>query len=59
VLVRTREDEHNLFKKKSMEAWEKQMETRDEHYASIRRSRGASFGKNVGKVNIIRNNNRE
>ena len=31
------------------------METRDEHYASIRRSRGASFGKNVGKVTIIRN----
>ena len=59
MLVRTREDEHSLFKKKSMEAWEEQMATRDEHYASIRRSRGASFGKNVGKVNIIRNNNRE
>ena len=57
MLVRVGKDEHDIFKKKSMEAWEKQMEDREEHYASIRRSRGASFGKNVGKVNIIRNKN--
>ena len=46
VLVRVGEEEHDIVKKKSMEAWDKQMVDREEHYASIRRSRGASFGKN-------------
>jgi hypothetical protein len=59
VLDSTREDDHSLFKKKSMKAWEEQMATRDAHYASIRRTRGASFGKSVGKVNLIRDNIRE
>ena len=52
VLVCVKEEEHEIVKKKSMEAWEKQIEDREEHYASIRRSRGVSFGKNAGKVII-------
>ena len=51
--------DHSLFKEKSMKAWEEQMATRDAHYASIRRTKGASFGKSVGKVNLIRDNIRE
>jgi len=51
--------DHSLFKEKSMKAWEEQMATRDAHYASIRRTRGASFGKSVGKVNLIMENVRE
>ena len=52
VLVCVKEEEHEIVKKKSMEAWEKQIEDREEHYAGIRRSRGVSFGKNAGKVII-------
>ena len=56
MLDSTRVKDHSLFKEKSMEAWEEQMATRDAHYASIRRTKGASFGKSVGKVNLIMEN---
>ena len=59
MLDSTRVKDHSLFKEKSMKAWEEQMATRDAHYASIRRTKGASFGKSVGKVNLITENVRE
>ena len=52
VLVGVKEEEDEMIKKISMEAWEKQNEDRKEYYAGIRRSRGVSFGKEVGKVII-------
>ena len=52
MLVGAKEGEDERIKKISMEVWLKQNEDRREHYAGIRRSRGVSFGKEVGKVII-------
>ena len=52
MLVGVKEEEDEIIKKISMEAWEKQIEDRKEYYAGIRRSRGVSFGREAGKVII-------
>ena len=53
VLVGVKEREDERMKKLSMEAWLNRSEERREYYASVRRSRGVSFGKEAGKVIIL------
>ena len=53
VLVGVKEREDERMKKLSIEAWLKRSEEMREYHASVRRSRGVSFGKEAGKVIIL------